>query len=277
MLASTTASGLQSLIDCADNYITRHGLRFNPSKTKCIIYGANPFIYDPKWHIQGTELQVCSTINYLGSVIGNTGKDDHINARLSSCRKAFFSLQGAGLCSQGLSIETATHVFNATCKSILLYACKGMYLTNKNRKELDKLQGKLKKSIVGLNSRYRTSPLLNALNINSISDVIDFNNVCLLNNIIKTESGARKFYCLMIWKQVSCKYLLTSRVSNICKRANVNFSLSYISKQYLAHIKRFLLFSVPRGNDGLVDTIRHLLSNPSTDNSSLLRLLLKAF
>ena len=58
-------------------------------------------------------------------------------------------------------------------------------LTNKkNRKELDRLRGKLIKSIVGLNSRYRTSPLLNALNINSISNVIDFNNVCLLNNVM---------------------------------------------------------------------------------------------
>ena len=42
-------------------------------------------------------------------------------------------------------------------------------------------------------------------------------------------------------------------------------------------MKRASLFSVPRGNDGLVDTIRHLLANPSTDNSSLLRMLLKAF
>ena len=42
-------------------------------------------------------------------------------------------------------------------------ACEALYLTNKNRKELDKLQGNLIKSIVGLNSRYRTSPLLNVL------------------------------------------------------------------------------------------------------------------
>ena len=39
LLASTAACGLQSLIDCADNYITRHGLRFNPSKQNVLYMG----------------------------------------------------------------------------------------------------------------------------------------------------------------------------------------------------------------------------------------------
>ena len=34
VLSSATASGLQNLIICADNYNNKHGLRFNPSKTK---------------------------------------------------------------------------------------------------------------------------------------------------------------------------------------------------------------------------------------------------
>ena len=37
LLQSTTASDLQNLINCTDNYITGLGLKFNPSKTKCII------------------------------------------------------------------------------------------------------------------------------------------------------------------------------------------------------------------------------------------------
>ena len=46
--------------------------------------------------------------------------------RISSCRQAFYTLQGAGLCKDGLSTESAMHVWSATCKSSLLYACEAM-------------------------------------------------------------------------------------------------------------------------------------------------------
>ena len=36
LIASTTASGLQNLINCSDNYITENGLKFDPSKTESL-------------------------------------------------------------------------------------------------------------------------------------------------------------------------------------------------------------------------------------------------
>ena len=38
LLTSLTATGLQTMINVADKYITDHGLRFNPSKTECTIF-----------------------------------------------------------------------------------------------------------------------------------------------------------------------------------------------------------------------------------------------
>ena len=43
LLASTTASGLQNLINSAVSYVLQHGLHFNPSKTHCTVIGKNPF------------------------------------------------------------------------------------------------------------------------------------------------------------------------------------------------------------------------------------------
>ena len=40
LLCSLSITGLQSLIDAANDYITEHGLRFNPSKTKCMTFGS---------------------------------------------------------------------------------------------------------------------------------------------------------------------------------------------------------------------------------------------
>ena len=134
LIASTTASGLQNLINCADNYITEHGLKFNSSKTKCIIYGKDPFVTEPEWHINNTILHIAQNIDYLGAVLGNNGCNAHIQARVRSCRKAFYSLQGTGLCKQGLNIQTAVHVVKSTCNSILTYGCEAMFLSNGNKK-----------------------------------------------------------------------------------------------------------------------------------------------
>ena len=55
LLASTTASGLQSLIDCADNYITGHGLRFNPCKTKYMGLALLFMILNGKYSVQNCK------------------------------------------------------------------------------------------------------------------------------------------------------------------------------------------------------------------------------
>ena len=109
LLASTTATG-QRLINCANLYVSKWGLRFNPTKTKCTVVGKNPFTCMPTWYIDGICLEKCETIDYLGTVIGNKNNDVHTNKRISSCRKSFYSLQGAGLCYQGLNIHTALYV-----------------------------------------------------------------------------------------------------------------------------------------------------------------------
>ena len=48
ILCSTTASGLQSLIDKTVSYVGSQGLRFNPSKSICMIPGKKPFRTEPE-------------------------------------------------------------------------------------------------------------------------------------------------------------------------------------------------------------------------------------
>ena len=43
LLVSVTASGLQNLIIVAQQYVSEHGLGFNPEKTFCSINGKNPW------------------------------------------------------------------------------------------------------------------------------------------------------------------------------------------------------------------------------------------
>ena len=132
-----------------------------------------------------------------------------------------------------------------------------MFLSKVNRTELDKCQSKLIKCIVGLNPRHSSTPLLQALNVQNISKSVDFNTTSLLHNILKNQSGASKVYTWLLNEHVHCPKLLTSRVKQICQDHDFN--------------------NVKNGYNGTVDSITHLLKYKSDNNSSLLRLLLKAF
>ena len=93
------------------------------------------------------------------------------------------------------------------------------------------MQGKFIKYIAGLGPMYRTTPLLKALNLQNISHVIDMNNLCLLKNVMKCNSGARKFYCLMLGNNNNNPKMLTTRVRNICEKWNINFLKSILSDE----------------------------------------------
>ena len=109
------------------------------------------------WHIDGCSLQVCDNVEYLGGFIGNKYNDVHVDAQLKSFRKAFYTLQSAGLCSKRLDWETEIYLFNTCCRSILTYACYAVYLSKAYIADLDECQSKLIKGIVGLNPRHRST------------------------------------------------------------------------------------------------------------------------
>ena len=56
ILISLTLTGLQSLIDVANEHIMSHGLWFNPTKAQCITFGKQFLHPNPTWNIQGITL-----------------------------------------------------------------------------------------------------------------------------------------------------------------------------------------------------------------------------
>ena len=55
------------LIDAANDYITEHGLRFNPSKTKCMTFGSCN-LKEKQWFLIGQALEQENQITHLGVV-----------------------------------------------------------------------------------------------------------------------------------------------------------------------------------------------------------------
>ena len=274
LLTSITVSGLQA---SAVLFIENHGLRFNPEKTSCFIKGKNPFYVEPKWHINNVQLSIQNTVNYLGVTMGSNNVNDHINARISSCRKSFYSMQNAGLCDKGLRIGTALNIFNSTCRNALIYGCESVYLSKQNLNDINKLQAKLLKCMIGIGPSYRTTVLLDALKTQKVSDIIDCNNLVLFNNLLGTCSAARSFNLFMIKKRKYCPGTLLDRVNKICQSNNINMSKFIYDRDYINIIKRKFHQNVSDGLNGIVDSLRTLFMGDRHKNLPLIKLLLKAF
>ena len=79
-------------------------------------------------------------MDYLGVKIGNSSGTYHSENRIRACRRAFFILQGAGFCQDGVRPETMAEIWTKACAPVLIYGCHCVHLLQGCRSNLDKLQ-----------------------------------------------------------------------------------------------------------------------------------------
>lgn len=278
LLTSTTAVGLQKLINCASGYIKSIGLNFNPTKTECIVFGK--LKYNPVFTLNNTQLSNVSKISYLGVTLSNTSGKNHSLNRVNAGRRAFYGLQGAGLCNKGVAPDTAVHTWNVAVRPVLLYGCECVSMSQSARSELDKCQSKMIKAMCGLKRSCRNTPLLNALKVNSISSSIESQQVKLLKSMLISSSMSKYFYTHLLSQYLSGSHVgnsLLHRVGSWCSSHNKSLvSVLCIKDSYNSLLKSTKCFPE---NDGLIDSVRGLLfnSNYNGQNNTLLNLLLKSF
>ena len=141
---------MTGLINQAVSYVTDSGLRFNPSKTKRLVFGSNPFVTKPTWSIGDNILSIENNITYLGVEISGPTNRNHSAKRVRCPRQAFYALQNA---------ETAMTIFKTAVNSTLAYGCHSIHLNRRHLKEQDTIQSKFLECILGLNKFSRSSHL----------------------------------------------------------------------------------------------------------------------
>ena len=276
LLVSLTVTGLQKLINVTSNNVESNGLRFNPSKSQCMVVGKQclPF---PEWHINSTCLKIYKSIQYLGTTLSNNNNRLHVDSRIKSCRRAFYSLQGAGLCTKGITPFTKAYLWNSAIRPILLYGNNCIHLNKSNTNELNKIQSSLIKAALNLPKTCKSSPLLNALQISKISVSVDLSVLDLVVNMFN-NSQCRNFYYNIMSRYVSGNFQgnknIIYRACDVCERNNLSFLQFIYSPDYRRKNRKFI-YSFPK-QDGVVDSIRMELSN-TVPNFNIVRLLLSAF
>ena len=282
LLSSTTPTGLQNLINIANGNICKNGLRFNPNKTECFIAGKHPFTSTPQWFINDTRLKVVDKLTYLGTTIGDMKGHEQANMRIRAGNKAYYSLQGAGLNAYGVTPQTALHIYNTAVRTCLTYGCAAINISPKYLKEIDITQGKHIKSLLGLNYHARTTPLLEAVQIQSISKTIESMTLDLFKTCWLSDSATKQFYGYLLNSYKNCdnRYIhntLFQRCLSVCERHDINLFKYVFNPTCAKYCKQKLKAKVQNGNNGLIDSIRNCLDHYNADNRTVLKLLLRSY
>ena len=278
LLASMTVSGLKDLIDVAVSHISERGLKFNPHKTICMNYGNNPFLLSPQWFIDGVSLDVRHELKYLGTVLSKSNGKHHMESRISAANKSYYGLQGAGLCKDGLSPQISAYIYNTTVRNSLTFGCDSIFITKGNLATLDKLQGKHLKAMLGLSFNCHTTPLLQALGIDPCSVSISLSALDLLRSSLSSSAATSNFYgYLLKCKNPKIKNTLIGRCRAICENFNIQMYKYILNSEYAVTVKKTCSHNILSGVNGIVDTVRTLLTDYDIYNRAILQNLLFAF
>ena len=99
---------------------------------------------------------------------------------------------------EGVSPVTALDIYQAAVASVLSYGCSSVHLSNTELKELDKVQSKHIKCMIGLKFTLRTTALLKGLSVMPTSTAIQLDAVNMLQSCLAGNSNSSNFYVQML-------------------------------------------------------------------------------
>ena len=223
LLTSVTVTGLQRLICIANEYITGHGLRFNPKKTTCAVFGKENLADSPSWTLNGEELVNSQSLKYLGV---DLIPGQHVEQRIKACRRAYHSLESTGLHPRGLSPETMQHLWNAAVRPVLTYGSHCISLNRQQLDSLEKTQSSLIKRALGLPSSSHNTHLLHALRTQTVETSRQLMSLNTFKSAMSSSSQSSHFYSHVLSDAITNRNIdkrgLTHRVMSLCQLHDVS-------------------------------------------------------
>lgn len=277
LIASLSTTGLEKLLIAAHEIIVSQGLKFNPTKSVCTVFGKCPLTKKPHWELEGVQLKEDTLLQYLGVTISSDGKS-HADARINKCNRAYYALQGSGLRPRALAPYTMKHLWDAAVKPVLLYGAHCTYLRKTALERMQKTQTKLLKQSLGLKQSCHNTELMKALDVSNIMDCVSISRIHTLKSALSSNSRANDFYAYVL--------CCTRNGAPVDPRGSVAQVRKYCEDHEIALLDtvlpenpsvRFRPTDCDEPPNGLHDSIRQLLSFYSESNRELLNSLICAF
>jgi len=145
-------------------------------------------------------------------------------------------MRGAGFNNNNSDINTLFYVWKVAIRPVLTHCCNSMYISKKSLSNMEKLQTKLLKASAGLHKYCKLgTPVLKALNANTIDTTVEISSLDLMGTIFCNASRPRSFYSHLLKMHVRGKLVghtdLIARVNTICFKQETS-------------LKKFLLINV---------------------------------
>ena len=285
LLCSVTVTGLQKLINIANEYVYDHGLRFNPAKTNCMIMGGNPFTTEPVWTIDNVPLNVSANIKYLGTEFGDLTGKEHCDSQIKASMKAYYSLQRSGIEHPEVDSHAVMDIYSSAIQCFSQYGCASVYMNKSCVSNLNKLQGKLIKRFLNLSLSCHTQPLLKCFNMGRTGNNIVIGTLDLLKKCTLSDSISQVLYCKLLSLKLSeieyNRKTLVNRALDYANDYGIDINKYNFCDGYTSNIKRKLKekYYTKEGLNGTtgIDSIRKLFNENKPDDIHFIELLLKSY
>ena len=142
-----------------------------------MIFGRSTLQPHREWELNGTKLTLTDSVTYLGVKLSYVKPNIHVDNRISACRRAYYAMQGAGLCNSITDADTIVYLRNAAIRPVLTYGINCIHVSKTCISRMETCQAKLLKAGIGVHKWSRTSPILKALNIKKIETTIDIGSL----------------------------------------------------------------------------------------------------
>jgi hypothetical protein len=250
IIMSPVAEHAHILLKECEEFAKKWKLEFNAKKSVSLKFGK--CVDDPDFAINGNVLPKVQKITYLGLPLSVQQSYDYFDEKMKKVEKAFFSLYGLGCKPRHLSPFSIAFIYKQYCQSIIRYGMECLYLPASKLKEYNMRQSLLLKQAVGLSKYAVSTPLLNVLKVEKISEIymkhkLFFYKQLMHNNLTKEVLQYLQDFYLTA---KASKHSFTTQLTNVDRQVGFTCSVE-AGKTYLEKIEN--LFKCR--NDGLCDTL----------------------
>ena len=247
---SSTAPGLQSLIDICTDYAVKWQFKFGIKKTQLCVVGKELLKKRPKFYLNSDEILTKSSMEILGINFDSSCKyTTHVQNRISASRRSMYKLSAVGFQYPGLHTSVKTYLWKSVCAPTMLYGMDCIPLSRSDIAHLKSAQGTIIKNVMGIKKRHHHSNLLNALRIPSVSESICKNTFNFYNRVFQHSSPVQE-----IQSRLLSYYLLTNKV---IKNTLLDKMLSYGLKP-IKCIYDPGKYVIPCHSNGISDSLYYL-------------------
>ena len=186
ILVSANQEHLKRLLKYCEKYSLRWKMRFNATKSTHTAFTHKRDLDKsrPRAELYGKELTYTSNFVYLGLPVGDSVYiSQFVDDKFAKCCRAFHSLNRFGCRAKGLAPKVIASIYKTYCQPIITYCVEALQIGKTKLKEYDSRQATLVKTFVGLSKYARTTPLLHALNINTVSHLYHKMKLVLLKQL----------------------------------------------------------------------------------------------